>query len=191
MTELLLVKPTMNAAFQIALAFTLAAEGGYSNHPSDNGGPTNFGITMQTLSQFRGAPVGISDIKNISREEVEAIYYKLYWLPMKLNEVNDNRISTVIFDIAVNKGIYGATKVLQRALKINPGGIDGLMGPVTVNALISAYTSPGGSRKLLIDLTKEMQLSYIRLIKSDIKQFAFIDGWFARSHRYLDLFFVT
>lgn len=181
----------MNAAFQIALAFVLAAEGGYSNHPNDNGGPTNFGITMQTLSQFRGTPVGISDMKNLSREEVEAIYYKLYWMPMKLNEIKDQRLATVIFDIAVNKGIYGAVKVLQRALKIAPGGVDGLMGPITLNALISSYTTPGGSQKLLIELTKEMQLSYARLIQSDIKQVAFIEGWLARSQRYLDLFFVT
>jgi len=31
-------------------------EGGFSNHPADKGGPTKYGITQQTLSEWRGVP---------------------------------------------------------------------------------------------------------------------------------------
>lgn len=34
------------STFDTALARLLAHEGGYSNHPSDPGGPTNYGITL-------------------------------------------------------------------------------------------------------------------------------------------------
>ena len=35
------------SSYDAALARVLAHEGGYTNHPSDPGGPTNFGITTR------------------------------------------------------------------------------------------------------------------------------------------------
>jgi lysozyme family protein len=45
----------MSADFQRALAFVLKAEGGYTNHPSDRGGPTNKGI-LQREYDVSGTP---------------------------------------------------------------------------------------------------------------------------------------
>ena len=43
----------------------LRREGGYVNHPADKGGPTNFGITQDTLSRYIGRQALISDVKNL------------------------------------------------------------------------------------------------------------------------------
>ena len=43
--------------YDASLARVLKHEGGYTNHPSDPGGPTNFGITI-LLSLFASAVLG-------------------------------------------------------------------------------------------------------------------------------------
>ena len=42
--------------FDTCLAFTLKAEGGYSDNPADPGGPTNMGITLATYRQWSDDP---------------------------------------------------------------------------------------------------------------------------------------
>ncbi|HET7849893.1 MAG TPA: glycosyl hydrolase 108 family protein, partial [Pseudolabrys sp.] len=40
------------SSYDAALARVLAHEGGYSNHPADPGGPTNFGITIADYRRY-------------------------------------------------------------------------------------------------------------------------------------------
>ncbi len=58
----------MNPDFQRALTFVLKAEGGYTNHPSDRGGPTNKGILQREYDNYRRAeglpPADVRDILN-------------------------------------------------------------------------------------------------------------------------------
>ena len=41
-------------SFESAISEVLLTEGGYVDHPDDRGGPTNYGITQKTLSDFLG-----------------------------------------------------------------------------------------------------------------------------------------
>ena len=41
------------STYDEALRRLLAHEGGYVNHPSDPGGPTNFGITLADYRRYR------------------------------------------------------------------------------------------------------------------------------------------
>lgn len=43
------------AAFEPAVRFVLAREGGFVQDPRDPGGATKFGITRRTLARARGA----------------------------------------------------------------------------------------------------------------------------------------
>src|SRR5690606_13690489 len=55
-------------------------EGGYVNHPADRGGPTNFGITAQTLGSWRklGRPATAAEVQALKEPEARAIYRQQY-----------------------------------------------------------------------------------------------------------------
>ena len=48
-------------------SYVLASEGGYVNHPRDPGKATNMGITIATLSAWRGTKVTNEDVRNLTQ----------------------------------------------------------------------------------------------------------------------------
>jgi hypothetical protein len=62
-------------AFGRCVEVVLGHEGGFSDHPEDPGGATNFGITHKTLAEFRGVDsVTKEDVRNLTRDEAKEIY---------------------------------------------------------------------------------------------------------------------
>lgn len=117
--------------FQACLVELAEAEGGYVNHLSDPGGPTNMGITQATLASWRGKPVTADDVKNLTRAEAEAIYRKNYWHPIKGDALPDG-VDLAVFDLAVNSGPAKAAMMLQSVVGVAQ---DGVIGPLTLAAV--------------------------------------------------------
>ncbi|MDR2697480.1 MAG: hypothetical protein LBB40_03275 [Holophagales bacterium] len=121
------------ANFEPALAYTLKHEGGWSDDPADPGGATNYGITLKTAQRH-----GITtkqELKAISRYKVEAIYYADYW---KFDGINNQRVATKLFDMAVNMGVTTAIILSQQVLNGEYKAaltVDGRLGPLTLAAL--------------------------------------------------------
>ncbi len=123
---------------------TIGKEGGYSNHPSDRGGPTRWGIT-QDVARANGYA---GDMRQLPRELAVSIYLKRYWTQPRFSTIEP--ISVVIaekmFDIGVNMGVSWPTIFLQQALNVlNRQGKDysdinedGDLGPASRSAL-AAY----------------------------------------------------
>src|SRR2546421_8222803 len=61
----------------------LLSEGGYVNHPSDPGGPTNFGITLADYRRYVKADGTAADVRAMKVEEARAIYHAKYWKVMR------------------------------------------------------------------------------------------------------------
>ena len=103
----------MDPKFLKALDFTLSQEGGYSNHPNDKGGATNYGITQTTYNRYRESK-GFNKwlVKNITMDEVRKIYYKYYWTPINYNLLL-LPLSIVVFDTAVHSGVFKAKSILK------------------------------------------------------------------------------
>lgn len=155
-----------------AIEGVLKREGGYVFHESDRGSHTNFGITLDTLRGYRGAPVLPSDIKNLSREEAIEIYDQLYIKRPKLWLLHHDWLFEYVFDMGVNHGTARAVLILQKACCVIE---DGVLGPITAgvaNAMDKAT--------LLRALDRERALYYARIVRNDRTQSDFIVGWVKR-----------
>ena len=120
--------------FDLRLPVVLSHEGGFVQHPQDPGGATKFGITRETLARFRQKPVSVEDVRSLTTAEAAAIYRRLYWDPIRADELPAG-VDLAVFDFAVNSGPSRAVRALQSALGVL---IDGVVGPVTLAAARAA-----------------------------------------------------
>jgi lysozyme family protein len=120
--------------FERALGHVLKYEGGYSDHPSDPGGATKYGITHAVLAQHRGASVTKADVKALTQMEAAEIYRRRYWDTASCAALPAG-LDLAVFDCGVNQGVGRATRLLQEALKVKA---DGVIGPKTLAAIASA-----------------------------------------------------
>jgi len=121
----------MDDKFTKAVSLVLKHEGGYVNDPHDPGGETKWGICKLEFPHL--------DIKNLTREDAERIYYEHYWKPNRYDQIKYEPLAIKVFDIAVNIGPRRANKLLQRAVcLVGPQiEIDGIIGPQTLSAVNS------------------------------------------------------
>lgn len=106
--------------FKKALSFVLKWEGGYVNNPNDKGGATNKGITQGTYNNWLIAQgKSRKDVKFISQQEVEEIYYKNYWLKTGCDKMS-KVFAVICFDTAVNMGVGRVKEFLQAARWTDP-----------------------------------------------------------------------
>lgn len=128
----------MSDSFSKALKFALLWEGGYSNHPADTGGETNFGITHAVYDAYRKThSLRVQSVRLISAAEVRDIYKKRYWDAASCNLL-PQKLALSHFDWAVNSGVNRAVKTLQQVVGVNT---DGVVGPLTKQAIIAAVAS--------------------------------------------------
>ena len=112
-----------NRFFNAMNKYVIPNEGGYVNNKNDRGGETNMGITKKFYPD--------EDIKNLTRERANAIYYRDYWKYNGINTLPDEIVG-IVFDNAVIQGQGTAIKNLQRSIGVED---DGILGPITINAL--------------------------------------------------------
>jgi lysozyme family protein len=114
-----------------ALRRLLVHEGGYSNHPSDPGGPTNFGITIHDYRQYVKPGATAADVRAMTVGEAKAIYRSKYWDALRCDALPTG-VDYCVFDYGVNSGIGRGAKVLQRVVGV---AADGEIGAQTLAAV--------------------------------------------------------
>ena len=98
-----------------ALRRLLVHEGGYTNHPSDPGGPTNFGITIHDYRKYVKPNATAAGVRAMKLDEAEAIYRTKYWNAQRCDALPAG-VDYSVFDYGVNSGIGRSGKVLRRVV---------------------------------------------------------------------------
>ena len=113
--------------FDEAFTLLLKHEGDFSNHVADPGGATRYGIT-QAVARQEGYT---GDMRVYPLDHARGVYKRRYWDAMRLDEVRPE-VRFDLFGAGVNSGVSAATRWAQRILSVRD---DGVMGPVTIQAL--------------------------------------------------------
>lgn len=124
--------------FDRAFATVLSNEGGFVNDPKDPGGATKFGITQETLADWRGVPVSADEVKALTSREASTIYLEKYWEPSACDKMTAYPTACAIFDASILFGLRAAAVCAQAAVGAKA---DGHLGPATVDALNAADPS--------------------------------------------------
>jgi uncharacterized protein (TIGR02594 family) len=108
------------ANYDASLARLLVHEGGYSNHPSDPGGPTNYGITIHDYRKYISSSGTAADVRSMTVDQAKTIYRRRYWDVQRCDQLPAG-VDYAIFDYGVNSGIGRSGKVLRRVLGLSDG----------------------------------------------------------------------
>lgn len=148
---------------------TIEIEGGFQNDKTDRGNYT-------PTKELKGTKYGISaraypelDIENLTKSEAFEIYERDYWAKV-IHDVYPDEIKPMMFDMAVNHGVFGANKILQRSVGVKD---DGVVGNITLRAV--------KQRANLNLLACERNLYFATIVSNRISQAKFIKGWVSRT----------
>lgn len=101
---------------------------------TDRGGRTRFGIAERFHPQL-GDAFYLAD-HDSALAEARAIYDEEYCQPMRLGELESQRVANKLLDMAVNDGVNEATHLLQKALFHCGFNLESRTpGPQTVSAI--------------------------------------------------------
>ena len=146
-------------------------EGGYVNHPDDQGGPTCKGITLNTYRQYCGAGKTIKDLRDMSYGTWCDIIKDMYWDKCLGDEIENQAVAEITVDWCVNSGTQGLRKV-QEIAGTKP---DGIAGPKTIAAI------NGANQKELFDrIMSARNQFYVNIVKKNPSQRVFMNGWMNR-----------
>lgn len=164
----------------------IAVEGGYSDHPSDRGGKTMYGIT-EAVARKHGFTGPMHELpKSLAFKIYEQTYYRgpNFHLIHELSPA----IAEEVTDTGVNMGVGTAAKFLQRALNAfnrqqrdySDIVVDGAVGQRTITALRAFLGRRGkeGEAVMLTALNSLQGARYVELVERREQNEDFIYGWF-------------
>ena len=164
----------MKITLEQALKFTLKWEGNFTDHPNDLGGPTNKGIIQTVYDKYRTErDLHKRSVQFITDSEVNDIYEKYYWEPIRAKWLQAP-LALVLFDTAVNFGVSGAIRRLQKSLNIK------ITGQWTQE--ISDNIHQADALKIALDICKLRIAWRYQRVRINTSQKVFLRGWLNRDN---------
>lgn len=112
--------------FDQAFEILLGHEGEYSDHPSDPGGATRWGVT-ERVARAAGYT---GDMRAFPKDQAKTIYRAQYWDAVMADQLPAS-LRFDVFDAAVNSGAKQSARWLQAAVGTP---VDGSIGAKTIAA---------------------------------------------------------
>ena len=172
------------ANFDVFLPIVLQFEGGYVDDPTDPGGETNKGITMETFQQCSHQLLGVDptsqNLKALTNGQAGIIYKSLYWSKTQGDSIAQQDLANIVCDFFVNSGTH-ATKLLQHVLNNMGANIveDGMIGQASLQALA------GFDEVQVYRQYKQGRVAYYQALGKTYPQF--LQGWLNRVNAFPDL----
>ena len=158
------------------IAEIIEREGGYADHPADHGGPTKFGITLNTLR--RHDPQATAEtVRGLTTKQAADIYREDYIREPGFDRIKDDDLRALVVDSAVLHGVAGATKMLQRAVGVTADGVFGILTEKAAN--ISAD-------EVYRSMCAERVRWYGRFVSANPDQLPFLSGWLNRISTFIE-----
>lgn len=151
----------------------------------DKGGFTKYGITHGALSKaYAQGIVDHNDIIRLTMDEALLIYRQNYWILSRAERL-DWGLCLIHYDTAVNSGVGGAAKLLQRSINeiagkygVKPVSIDAIVGQETLGA---AKALPSGP--LCESYMASRRALYHAIVARSPGQGENLNGWLKRLER--------
>lgn len=178
------------ADFQACFEYVLGHEGGYSNNPHDQGGTTNFGVSLRFLREVpedRLKRVGIfgevteKTIEELTRDQAQKLYFSEFWQNAPFEKLQNGVLAKYIFDMSIHHGMAQATRLTQRACcaaqkQRDYVKDDAIFGAKTIQAVNQASF-------MLLPALIATRAGFMRqLVAVNGKLEVFLDGWLNRCY---------
>lgn len=137
------------------------------------------GVTQSTYNAWlKSNSRPAADVKGITRQEVEAIYFERYWKPSRAQYL-PMPLSLVVFDTAVNMGVGRSNQFIGEAL--------GLRADTKWQEEASRRIHKADPVRLALAIVAlRMEFRGRRVVASPT-QLVFLKGWLNRDRALLDL----
>lgn len=193
--------PTLHAEEVFNEAHKLVAkwEGGLSDHPSDPGGITNFGISIVFLQRIANTqegrdfldrigvvlPVTAGAIRSLTADQARSVMKWEFWVKSRLEELPP-LIGICLYDLGVNAGMGRSAIVLQEAINEVSGAhviasYAGNVGPLT-RRYARELSDAGRQLELALADMDRREAWYSRLVGQKPSLTAFSKGWSNRTN---------
>lgn len=150
-------------SFDQCFEIILGTEGAFTDFSADPGNWTGGSVGVGTCN---GTKFGISaaaypdlDILALTEDQAKALYRRDYWARISGDQLPPP-LALMVFDAAVNNGGHRACVWLQRAVGVVA---DGMVGPITLNAVAEATAQPDGTTALCVEFLTQRLLFMVGL----------------------------
>ncbi len=169
--------------FERVLENTLGEEGGYEDQPEMIEEPTNYGIKQATLTNYRnrhpeaGYPEQVRDLR---ANQAKNIYFEDYYRKYRVNNVKDNRLSKIVFDMFVMSNPNDVAGIIQQGLIDSGYNVekDRVLGSESIGAL-NAATDSGDANRVAENIIRNRR-DFLNSLPNRNRY----PGWLHRTNRY-------